>query len=161
MLATADTMFGPGFVWLVAQKEYGMAAAVQAWTTQAQSSQLKLKLLVTYLAGSPYAGAHWRKQGQDAMTTDFNVRPGETGSQMAARNSSFVGLGYMSQHKPSAYKGTSLLPPGAADVIPLVCVNTWEYAWLPQYGIGGKDQYLERWWYSIDCKVVEDNYKRR
>ena len=158
MLATADTMFGPGFVWLVAQKEYGMAAAAQNWNSP---GQLKLKLLVTYLAGSPYAGAHWRKQGQDAMTTDFNIRPGETGVQMAARNSSFTGIGYMNQHKPSAYKGNSLLPPGAADVIPLLCVNTWEHAWLPQYGIGGKAHYLERWWDRIEWKVVEENYKRK
>ena len=135
-----------------------MLAAAQNWNTPGMS---KLKLVVTYLAGSPYGGAHWRKQGQDAMTTDFNVRPGELGIQMAARNSSFVGTGYMSQHKPSAYKGNSLLPPGGADVVPLACVNTWEHAWLPQYGIRGKADYLERWWDRIDWKTVEENHKRR
>jgi superoxide dismutase len=45
MIETADAMFGPGFVWIVKDQEAG-----------------KMKLLCTYLAGSPYPLAHLRSQ---------------------------------------------------------------------------------------------------
>lgn len=38
---------------------------------------------------------------------------------------------------------------------PILCVNTWEHAYLRDYGVGGKRAYLERWWDRIDWEVVE------
>ena len=165
MLATADTMFGPGFVWLVGVRDRsrpkGGVNPSGNITTNSDSTASDLRILVTYLAGSPYAQAHWRKQSQDTMTTDYGVRPNETGAQLAYRNPAFPAYGFAKQDKPSAYKGNSRLPPGAADVVPLLCVSTWEHVWLPQYGVGGKDSFLERWWDRIEWKIVEENYKKR
>lgn len=49
-------MFGPGFVWLV---------------KNAQSTELRI--LTTYLAGSPYTAAHWRRQGLDMNTQGISA----------------------------------------------------------------------------------------
>lgn len=50
------------------------------------------------------------------------------------------------------------MAPGALDVQPILCVNTWEHAWMMDYGIAGKEEYLERWWDRINWDVVFDNY---
>lgn len=54
MLATADTMFGPGFVWLVLAKNPD--------TTRGE--QYQWRILSTYLAGTPYSEAG-RLQNKD------------------------------------------------------------------------------------------------
>lgn len=50
------------------------------------------------------------------------------------------------------------MAPGAVDVQPILCVNTWEHVWMMDYGIGGKAEYLERWWDRINWETVFDNY---
>ncbi|ODV92812.1 hypothetical protein CANCADRAFT_30851 [Tortispora caseinolytica NRRL Y-17796] len=48
-------------------------------------------------------------------------------------------------------------PPGAlgrADVLPILAVNMWQYAFLQDYGPAKKRDYLENWWNSIDWDVV-------
>lgn len=49
--------------------------------------------------------------------------------------------------------------PGGYSSYPILCVNTWEHAYLRDYGIGGKRAYLERWWDRVDWAVVERNAK--
>jgi Fe-Mn family superoxide dismutase len=128
-LGTADAMFGPGFVWLVQQKDAG---------------ERKLMILTTYLAGSPLAGAHWRKQSEDLNTHNADSyeglnRVGAFGSAARTENDA--------RPKP---------PLGGVDVVPLLCVNTWEHVWLHDYGIRGKSEYLEAWWNRIDWNKVRD-----
>lgn len=50
------------------------------------------------------------------------------------------------------------MAPGAIDIQPILCVNTWEHVWLMDYGIGGKEEYLEHWWDAINWEIVVDNY---
>ncbi|KAI1369350.1 Manganese/iron superoxide dismutase [Xylaria arbuscula] len=125
-LATAKGMFGPGFVWLV---------------RNAQTQDLRI--LTTYLAGSPYTAAHWRRQGVDLNTSSANQPV--VGSyfdrlQAAAGNS---GGQFTAQ------------APGGVDVVPLLCLNTWEHVWLTDYGIEGKGDFVEQWWEIIDWNKVE------
>lgn len=56
-IATANAMFGPGFVWLVRNK-----------LKNPHMMENELSLLTTYLAGSPLPGAHYRKQEVDRNT---------------------------------------------------------------------------------------------
>ncbi|KAM0802700.1 Manganese/iron superoxide dismutase [Usnea florida] len=56
-IATANAMFGPGFVWLVRHKH-----------RNAYLMENELSILTTYLAGSPLPGAHYRRQEQDQNT---------------------------------------------------------------------------------------------
>ncbi|KAG4301116.1 hypothetical protein PCANB_002728 [Pneumocystis canis] len=39
-------------------------------------------------------------------------------------------------------------------LVPLLVVNCWEYAWMHDYGVFGKETYLRRWFESINWEVV-------
>lgn len=132
MILTANSMFGPGFVWLVKAKEAGPK---------------KYSILTTYLAGSPYPGAHFRRQPVDMNTeADFGPTSGPPVNTVGS-------FGPRSK-KPMA--------PGGVDLNPILCINTWEHVYLPDYGVGafgagGKRAYAERWWKRIDWSVVASN----
>ncbi len=139
MIYTAAGMFGPGFVWLVKTSQPGLPNA--------------FKVLATYAAGSPYPGAHWRRQA-----VDMNTEAGEKSEPAleTARlylNSSAYGAG----RKPAAKPG---MAPGGTDLQPLLCLNTWEHVWLWDYGFGlgnvsgGKLAYTEGWWKKINWELV-------
>lgn len=122
---TASAMFGPGFVWLV------------------KAGPGDYRLLPTYLAGSPYPGAHWR-----AQRTDMNTVGKDGSAKSFFRNQ--VG---------GARKRDGDLAPGGIDLEPLLCLNTWEHAWLLDWGVGaggqgGKMAYAESWWNLIDWEKV-------
>ncbi|KAH7355851.1 Fe superoxide dismutase-like protein [Pyrenochaeta sp. MPI-SDFR-AT-0127] len=127
-LATAEAMFGPGFVWLV-----------QTNDTQFGS----LRILPTYLAGSPLSGAHYRRQSHDLNTHNAD---------------SYQALNKVGTFGAAAKQNTGPKKPlGGVDVVPLLCVNTWEHVWLHDYGIRGKRQFLEAWWDKIDWDMVRQN----
>ncbi|KAJ6161217.1 hypothetical protein N7470_004613 [Penicillium chermesinum] len=125
-LATANAMFGPGFVWLAKNLE----------------REGLMQIFCTYNAGSPYPAAHARRQPVD-MATHSPDAP--IGNQFAGS------MGAHSQNQKN-------MAPGAIDVQPILCVNTWEHAWMMDYGIGGKEEYLERWWDRINWDIVFENY---
>ncbi|KAI8954277.1 Manganese/iron superoxide dismutase [Xylaria longipes] len=126
-LTTALGMFGPGFVWLVKN-----------------ANTQDLRILTTYLAGSPYTAAHWRRQG-----IDWNTSSADKGTVSAFLDRTQAGAGNGGgRFNPQA--------PGGTDVIPLLCLNTWEHVWLTDYGVAGKGEYAQRWWETIDWNKVEN-----
>lgn len=135
-LVTAMAMFGPGFVWLV---------------KNAQSTEMRI--LTTYLAGTPYTAGHWRRQGLD-MNSQGTSAP-ETVQAFVDRTKTAAGADTGGRFIPH-----NQLAPGGVDVVPLLCLNTWEHVWLRDYGIGagntgGKRQYVQAWWRCIDWNKVE------
>lgn len=126
-LATANAMFGPGFVWLGKNLE----------------REGLMHIFCTYNAGSPYPATYARRQSVDMAT---HPRDAPLGNQYA---------GSMGAHSANQKS----LAPGAVDVHPILCVNTWEHVWLMDYGIAGKAEYLERWWNRINWEVVHDNFR--
>lgn len=133
-VVTASSMFGPGFVWLVKNKDK------------------KYSLLNTYLAGSPYPGAHYRRQPVDMNTEDRSVSEALARKHREAPVNAVGGFGPLSQNQRIA--------PGGIDINPLLCINTWEHCYLPDYGVGfggnGKKEYAEAWWHTIDWSIVAD-----
>lgn len=131
LITTANAMFGPGFVWLV------------------QTGPIELSILTTYLAGSPYPQAHWRRQDTDMNTT------GARGTASPWLKSTQVrGLPNKSDQRP----------PGGVKANPILCLNTWEHVWLRDYGIGaggvgGKKAFAEAWWEAIDWEAVSYNLR--
>ena len=121
MIATANAMFGPGYVWLVRRRE------------KLGRRESDFALLTTYIAGSPLPQAHYRKQEQDYNTA---MLAGSFG--------------------PSSGAGPKLAP-GGADIEVALGVSTWQHVWLRDYGFGGRKEYLENWWESVDWGVVESN----
>ncbi|MCJ1243851.1 hypothetical protein MMC30_001048 [Trapelia coarctata] len=158
-LATASALFGPGFVWLV-----------RLPSSTPSSASSSLRILTTYLAGSPYPGAHFRQQPVDMATFPTNIIPGSTPSSYAQQHPGGVNdavrnlgdaaggygpaVGYAGSMGAYA-RGPKQLTPGGQNVEVLLGVNTWEHVWLRDYGVGGKREYLERWWDVVDWSVVE------
>lgn len=135
--ATAMGMFGPGFVWLV---------------KNGRSSDMRI--LVTYLAGTPYTAGHWRRQGVDMNT--HGLSSPDTVQAWLDRTKAGAGA-----DTGGRFLQQSQTAPGGTDVIPLLCLNTWEHVWLRDYGIGaggvgGKRQYIMNWWNTIDWAMIED-----
>ena len=126
-LATANAMFGPGFVWLV--KNLDMEGS--------------LNILCTYNAGTPYPNAYGRQQSVDMASHNREAVLGNTYA------------GSMGNYAANQKQ----LAPGAANILPLLCVNTWEHVWMMDYGISGKAEYLERWWSRINWEAVWNQYQ--
>ncbi|GAB7359212.1 hypothetical protein MBLNU230_g5871t1 [Neophaeotheca triangularis] len=133
MLDTAAGMFGPGFVWLVwANGPGGMGKSTQGegW-----------RILNTYSAGTPYPEAGYRQQSVDM--NNQHTQPQNTAGQFG-------------QYSRTA-KDNARVPPGGTKLTPVLCVNTWEHAYLPDFGVDRKRLYLSAWWNAIDWHTVFEN----
>lgn len=92
-----------------------------------------LRIVCTYNAGTPY-GAAYRRQETDMNTTpDLSIR--ETTN--AVKNSSVAGANW---------------------AVPLLNINVWEHAWVEDFGVNGKELYLEAVWDVIDWSVVSARF---
>ncbi|KAK0534435.1 hypothetical protein OC834_001905 [Tilletia horrida] len=45
-----------------------------------------------------------------------------------------------------------------AALLPLLCVSVHEHAWMPDYGVWGKEEYLRQFWECVDWYIVEYLY---
>jgi Fe-Mn family superoxide dismutase len=138
-IVTASSMFGPGFVWLV------------------KSRDKKYSLLCTYLAGSPYPGAHYRRQPVDMNAEDKTV------AEAIRRTNAWEPVNTVGMHGVQSQKK---MAPGGIDLNPILCINMWEHVYLPDYGVGaggvgGKKAFAESWWHVIDWEVVRKNAEVR
>ncbi|ROW11585.1 hypothetical protein VMCG_01319 [Cytospora schulzeri] len=141
---TADAMFGPGFVWLVRQAD-----------TSAGGLARPFRLMTTYLAGSPYPGAHWRSQGSD-MNTQGGVKDTSGGVVKGFLDRQNVANKRPALHASGVGEADLRRPPGGTNVVPLLCVNTWEHVWMWDWGIGGKVNYVANWWNIINWGRVHE-----
>ncbi|ESZ92171.1 hypothetical protein SBOR_7428 [Sclerotinia borealis F-4128] len=135
-VVTASKMFGPGFVWLVKDRFD------------------QLSMMTTYLAGSPFAGAHYRRQAKDMNTESFNNKTDYFTQKLTEPPVNTVGA-----HGPLS---KIRKPPGGIELTPILCVNTWEHVWIADYGmgaddVGGKKVFVENWWRVIDWAGVADH----
>lgn len=164
LLSTASGMFGPGFVWLVQEENPSeLHPATEAGT---RNTQLHFRIMTTYLAGTPYPKAHMRQQGLDMnvhnlqSAEEYNRqnrvqnRVGAFGRASAFANAmGTIGLGADGQDVADSRQY------GGAEVIPILCVNTWEHCYLHDFGVAGKRNYLATWWDHIDWRRA-DTYCR-
>lgn len=116
------------------------------WLVQTNDSYASLRILTTYLSGSPLSGAHYRRQATDLSTHN----PDSYQSEVALNN-----VGAFGPHSADAKRKAPKKPLGGIDIVPLLCVNTWEHVWLRDYGVKGKREYLDKWWAKIDWSVVQ------
>lgn len=115
------------------------------WLVSENQSGL-LRILCTYSAGTPYSEAFARQQ------------PVDTNNEPPRKSAGWLADSFANRPGPVG------VAPGGRQVTPLLCVNTWEHAWLFDYGFGGaagggKDEYLERWWDRVDWNLVENSHK--
>jgi Fe-Mn family superoxide dismutase len=143
MIYTATAMFGPGFVWLVKTSQPGLPIA--------------FKVLATYAAGSPYPAAHWRKQSTDMNTDAGGINEAAVQTGKAYLDAAAYGAG----KKGTETAEKVVFAPGGTNLLPVLCINTWEHVWLWDYGFGvgnrggGKLGYAEKWWNQINWELVQ------
>lgn len=142
MLKTANAMFGPGFVWVVKEEEGGL-----------------MKVLSTYLAGSPLPEAHARRQPIDMNTYTTNVVSGQyltVGEHNRRMSQVQNSAGTFGPHSRGAQTAPVRAPGLTKTLRPVLCVKVWEHGWLYDYGLGPRSKalYLERWWEAIDWEHV-------
>lgn len=145
LVMTADAMFGPGFVWLVQQMD-GPGAVARPF-----------KVLTTYQAGSPYPSAHWRSQGVD-MNNHGGAREGGAVVKEYFDRQNVANLRepiHGSAGASDLHSRLNRIPPGGTNVVPVLCVNTWEHVWMWDYGVGGKADFVQNWWNIIDWGRVQ------
>lgn len=164
MLLTAHSMFGPGYVWLVRQMD-------------AVSNQRNpFKVLATYHAGTPFQAAHYRRQ---ASFRDVNLPYGGadmnnvggltdvTGNIVKQwQNASNQAIGQPAMHDDvnmssspysvGAFDAATKSNPNGTHLLPVLCVNTWEHAYMFDWGVRGKWNYLAAWWNRIHWGVVAE-----
>ncbi|KAK4553007.1 hypothetical protein LTR86_009931 [Recurvomyces mirabilis] len=146
MLDTAASMFGPGFVWLIWARNLDNSSV-------GGGSKLRgsWRILTTYLAGTPYAEAGYRQQGIDG--NNQNAKSYDEYMRVTPPVGAFGAYSKSGQEQAK-------LPPGGTNVLPVLCVNTWEHVWLRDYGINGKRTFLKDWWDAIDWAAVEQKTPR-
>ena len=136
-------MFGPGYVWLVKRNDPTI------------NNLADLAILTTYNAGSPFPDAHFRRQEADLNTMTTNIFAGTTPAQYASSSKPGLTAGAHGSSSPNHKH----LAPGGADIEILTAVSTWPHVWLHDYGVAGKERYLEEWWKHIDWYAVEQDGK--
>jgi len=137
MVNTAAAMFGPGFVWLVLSKP--------------ATGFVTFKVLPTYLAGSPYPGAHWRRQ-----SNDLNTAVGPTEAGLVTARQYLEDTAYGQGRASAAAARRKEIAPGGIDLYPVLCLSVWEHAYLADYGVGEKLAFADRWWNFVDWEKVQD-----
>ena len=137
MLDTAMSMFGPGFVWLVQRRDRNSMKGKS------------FAVMNTYIAGSPLPAAYRRKQ-----SVDLNSQASKDKALLESAMEN-TALPYSKDSVFQNRVNQTLNPPGGVIVHPVLCVNTWEHAWMFDWGVAGKEKYLESWWDCIDWNVVD------
>jgi Fe-Mn family superoxide dismutase len=141
-LDTAAAMFGPGFVWLVWAREP---------RTHGGRREGAWRILTTYNAGTPYPEAGFRQQGVDMnnQNKDSFGQYLQNGQLLQPTNSA----GSFGAHSQSG-REMAKMPPGGTTVMPVLCVSTWEHAYMYDFGLQAKRQYLDAWWNAVDWGSV-------
>ena len=49
----------------------------------------------------------------------------------------------------------ALQPPNKNKFTPLLCLNIWEHAYIKDFGIKGKEKYIDSFWNCINWEVVQ------
>jgi Fe-Mn family superoxide dismutase len=104
------------------------------WLVVGPSSELRV--LATYNSGSP-----------------FNIRARQIQDPNTSLNLDSVGnynVQGLAMNRKHEYR-----------ILPVLALNCWEHAYLPDYGVNGKQQYLKNWWAAVNWQRVDEATGRR
>ena len=172
----ANAMFGPGYVWLVLHfnptahhpntdavpdSRIRTMATGGPFNPQSNKPAYDFRILPTYLAGSPYPGAHARQQTRDNTTVNLSEiqRQQAEASERRSRVQNSVGNFGTSSTKNIHPDGDveSISRWSGAHIVPLMCVSTWQHAYMMDFGVDGKEPFLNAWWDRINWERVWEN----
>lgn len=154
MSSAALGMASSGYVWLVVDSfnNLGIVPTFGAGTVLVQNRRQRGPVTL---------------QGQAAQTLDENAAAPQS-SEDGSAASSPAAAAAASSPSPAAptpfdqlYSGAStIMTPNPEDRVgetltPLLCLSGYEHAWLPDWGVWGKETYLARFWEVVDWGKVE------
>lgn len=103
------------------------------WLFLVEKGDKTLDLVHVFQAGSPYFVGRMQQN-------DFNLGIGQEASEELQQIKEEI------EDKVREY------------TMPLVAVNLWEVAYLSDYGVGGKTQFIENVWNALNWDVINERY---
>ncbi|SCU81990.1 LANO_0B04786g1_1 [Lachancea nothofagi CBS 11611] len=148
LLNSNKAISGDGYTWLVARK---VTASQRESLVSGNVEFDWLYVLNTYNAGSPF---NFNKVGHinDLKKQLSKLKPVEEEEEEGETNPLQI-KSVQEARDSESYKSTTYVPLLAIDASPK--------AWLTDYGVFGKDLYLERVWESIEWNLVEQRLPAR
>ncbi|KAG9294074.1 hypothetical protein G9A89_001315 [Geosiphon pyriformis] len=131
-------------------KDHAMGIFGSGWTWLVQSEYTRLHIINSYNAGTAL----------DTTRTQEYEPNYETSSFFTSRTQNFkreISDSHSTQKKrilaPSAIP--SAPPPNLGHFTPLLVLNVWEHAYLTDYGVNGKEKYIDNFWKCVDWDMVD------
>ncbi|CAG8472527.1 26437_t:CDS:2 [Racocetra persica] len=112
----------------------------------------QLRVVNTYNAGTTLDTTRLQEKDPNNHPTSFLSSPFLTTSSQFAPNAG------SSKPVPPPSIALNLVdpPPHKSKFTPLLCLNVWEHAYLKDFGIHGKETYIDRFWECVDWTVVHN-----
>ncbi|SMN19694.1 similar to Saccharomyces cerevisiae YDR347W MRP1 Mitochondrial ribosomal protein of the small subunit [Maudiozyma saulgeensis] len=141
---------GDGFTWLIARKyknTFGNTSDPMSATAGSNIQYDKLFIMNTYNAGSPF---NFDRSGlMDQLKKEHLQSQSQSQTQTIDNEVSLL-----ERARRTAYDNDTVY-------IPLLAIDASPKAWLTDYGVFGKQEYLDRVWESIDWRVVEQRLPKK
>ncbi|SCV01760.1 LAME_0G18316g1_1 [Lachancea meyersii CBS 8951] len=148
LLNSSKAISGDGFTWLVARK---VNTSQRESLVSGNVEFDWLYVLNTYNAGSPF---NFNKVGHISDLQKQLAKLQPVAEQEEPKESNPLQIKSIQEARESeSFKSTTYVPLLAIDASPK--------AWLTDYGVFGKDLYLERVWESIEWNIVEQRLPAR
>ncbi|CCD24119.1 mitochondrial 37S ribosomal protein mS43 NDAI_0C04590 [Naumovozyma dairenensis CBS 421] len=146
---SCSAISGDGFTWLIAKRN--SSNMMMESLTNSKNNLDKLFVLNTYNAGSPYIND--RLEMMKMLANKANkMQEGKMEMETDDVNSEKVPIfeGMMSVEEARETHSVDV----KAQYVPLLAIDGSPKSWLMDYGVFGKEQYLNHVWDSIDWYVV-------
>ncbi|CAG8679559.1 15415_t:CDS:2, partial [Cetraspora pellucida] len=116
----------------------------------------QFRVVNTYNAGTTLDITRLQEKDPNNHPTSFLSSPFLTTS--SEMSSQFAQNASSSKPVPPPSIALNLVdpPPHKSKFTPLLCLNVWEHAYLKDFGIHGKDTYIDRFWECVDWTVVHN-----
>lgn len=133
---------------------YGMTGTGNIWLAY-DTTERKLGIVPTYGAGTILVQARQQRGPAElenlASTHDSDSQQGEDRSMMYNEQEEGGQLSDEYQRPRPPRFGTA----PRRILVPLMCLSIHEHAWMPDWGICGKEEYLIRFWDAVDWRRVD------
>ncbi|KAJ1018549.1 hypothetical protein NDA16_004831 [Ustilago loliicola] len=133
---------------------YGMAGSGWVWLVTDQHRNLGV--VPTFASGTVIV-QNRMQQGRNFLLPSINDQ--STGSADAAKNNSATSPERPSRPADSLFGGLGISDKVGKELYPLLNISVHEHAWLNDYGIMGKEEYLTRFWNCVNWDKIEERFE--
>ncbi|RIB11881.1 Manganese/iron superoxide dismutase [Gigaspora rosea] len=137
-------------------KDMALGLFGSGWTWLVETEFRQLRVVNTYNAGTTLDTTRLQEKDPNnhptsLLSSPFLTNASQTSSQFAQSTGS-------SKPVPPPSIALNLIdpPPHKSKFTPLLCLNVWEHAYLKDFGIHGKETYIDQFWECVDWTVVHN-----